>query len=323
MRRQFLVALAVLAAATASSSAPTVSDLISRVPSSARVIVAADLATLRTHPDVAQWLAEHQGAWTGELGEPRDFLLDAGIDPTRDIDTMVVAVVPDASRPHFLACFAGRYDPASLGRALTNRGAQQETIAGTSVYRLTDHGCQQGLLVAVSPDLVMIGDDPTLAVALAGGAGGNDLLEGEIAAGHVDLGASVLVVAAVPADGRAAARQAAEPVFAEGGEPIRDAILASGTVKRISVSATLGAALVVKAWATTDTPENAALLRDTLKGALAAVRLEVQGRRPELVDALRAVEVRQEGTAVSATGAVPLAVLETLGRESGHPLHPN
>jgi hypothetical protein len=51
------------------------------------------------------------------------------------------------------------------------------------------------------------------------------------------------------------------------------------------------------------------------------MRLHLQGSAPELVEVLRNVDLRADGTVVSARGAVPFALLEKLAADhkAGHP----
>jgi hypothetical protein len=75
--------------------------------------------------------------------------------------------------------------------------------------------------------------------------------------------------------------------------------------------------------AVADTAENAELLRDAVKGAIAAARLHAQGTSPELVNVLRNIEVSVSGTDLSASGAVPVSLLEKLVAEHGHHCQPS
>ena len=111
---------------------------------------------------------------------------------------------------------------------------------------------------------------------------------------------------------------AAERAHGEGAETVRGVVLASGSVRRVVGQAYLGRFRSrFSGAAVADTAENAELLRDAVKGALAAARLHFQDSAPELVDVLRGVDVHLDGPVVTAKGAIPVALLEKLAAEHG------
>ena len=320
MKRLLVATLLIaLAAPAALAAPPTAADLLRRVPETASAVAAIDSAALRTHPAVHDWLVR-QHALTGTHGDVRGFLDDAGLDPLRDVDVIVVAAVPEGDHTTGAALFAGRYDTAALGAALVKRGGQAFSLAGAPAYRLAS-GREGGRPVVValpSADLVVVGDEATVALALAPPHAPAPLVAGEIAAGRLDVRAPFWMVAALPAQARGRAGAAAERAHGEGSETMRDVVFASGTVRRVAGQATLDAStLRFSGTAVADTPENAELLRDTVKGALAAARLHFEDSAPELVDVLRAVDLRLDGPAVTAKGAIPVALLEKLAAEHG------
>jgi hypothetical protein len=310
--------LTALAAPAALAAPPTAAELLRRVPETASAVAAIDSAVLRTHPAVHGWLVR-QHALTGTDGDVRRFLDDAGLDPLRDVDVMVVAAVPEGDRTTGVALFAGRYDTAALAAALVKRGAQAFSLAGTPAYRLASaHEGGRPVVVALpSAALVVVGDEATVALALAPPHPVAPLAAGEIAAGRLDIHAPFWMVATVPAQAHQRAGAAAERAHGDGAETVRGIVFASGTVRRVVAQATLDDMLRFSGTAVADTPENAELLRDTVKGALAAARLHFQDSAPELVDVLRAVDLRLAGPAVTARGAIPVALLEKLAAEHG------
>jgi hypothetical protein len=318
MKRLLLVALVLaLAAPLATAAPPAVGELLRSVPVTAQVVVAVDSAALRAHPKVQEWLLR-QHAWTGADEDLRQFLSDAGLDPFRDVDAMVVAAQGEGAEAGAVALFSGRYDPSSLGAALIKRGAQPFTLAGVSAYRLPSserHGGEAAVLAQISPDLVVVGEESAVGAAAASPHSVPPLVEKEISAGHIDIRAPFWMVATVPAGVRQKAREAAGHAHGEGSEAVRSVVVASGAVQRVAVQASLDDSLRLSGVAIADTAENAELIRDAVKGAIAAARLHAQSQSPEFVNVLRDVEVRVAGTGVSVFGAVPLALLEKLVTE--------
>jgi len=314
MRKLLVITgLLTLAASFAAAAPPTASDLLRLIPEGARAIVAIDSAALRAHPVVQSWLAR-QHAWAPTDETLKRFLDDAGLDPVRDVDLLLLAALGEGPETTGVAFLVGRYDPAALSSALTARGATPVTVAGASAFRLPDSGhCgNPAVLVQRSADLVIVGDEAAVAAALAPPHAVSSLVAGDIAAGSVDLRAPFWMVAVVPAEVRRHAGEAANHVHGEGSDSIRGALLASGTVQKVLARAYLDDSLRFVGTAVADTAENAGLLRDAAKGALAAVRLHVQDSSPELVDVLRSVELSAEGAVISGKGAIPVALLEKL-----------
>jgi hypothetical protein len=317
MRRYVLFVFALLLAAAAVAAPPTVADLLGKVPAAAKVVVAVDAAALREHPLVQQWLAERHAAWSGLDDEPDSFLRDAGLVPERDVEAMVAAVTATDGRPSFVVFFAGRFDPAALGAALTARGAQAIQLSGGAGYLLPDEGDTRTVAL-LAPDQIVLGDEPSVR-GLTIFPAGSPLVAEEVAARRIDPAAHFFFVADLPP--RAAA---AGDAGTTGDPSLQQVVEASGAVRRVGLQAMLGDALTLKGFATADSAENAELLRDAVKGAIAAMRLHAQEKAPELVDVLRGVDVRLDGNHVSGAVAVPVAVIEKVLREhaAGHPAAP-
>ncbi|MFZ5788732.1 MAG: hypothetical protein ACOY3Y_20020 [Acidobacteriota bacterium] len=308
MRAVLSLVLATTAVA-ATAAPPTVTDLTSRLPEDADVVLGSDAGVLRAHPLAQDWLRQHRTEWAGADTEASAFLREAGLDPTRDVDAMVVAAVTEHPQPRWLALFAGRYDAASLGAALQKRGVARVQLGHRSAFRLRNEGTERTALIHVSDDLVTLGDEASVAESLAGAYRGSTLLTREVAARHVDTTAHFWIVANVPEKARPDASAEVRP---EQSGPVHDALLTSGAVQHVAVQVNMSDALRVQGWAVADSVDNAELLRDALKGAVAAMRLQAQSRVPELVQVLREVEIRQTGVDVSGTASIPVTLLERL-----------
>jgi hypothetical protein len=325
MRRALILSLIpALAAPIAAAAPPSIAEVLRSVPESASVVVAFDTAALREAPRVQEWLLHHQ-AWTGADTDLRRFLADAELDPVRDVDAMLVAVLHGGSGSEGIAFFPGRYDSTSLQAAIVKRGAEVFTIGGVPAYRLVDSDAHHGepaVLAQPFPDLVIVGDEAAVRTALSGPHAVPALVAKELAAGHIDLRAPFWVVANVPEVTRARTADAAARLHGDGAEPVRGVLLASGTVQRVAVQAFLDNTLKLSGVALADTPENADLLRDAVKGAIAVARLHAEQASPELVNVLRDVEVRVSGAEVSVSGSLPLTLLDNLAAEHRAAHHP-
>ena len=314
MRKTLALAmLAALAGSAAIAGGPTVPELLPLVPQKAQVVVALDAAALRSHPLVQGWLLDHAG-WRSSNGDAARFLAEAGLDPVRDVTAMVVAFASSDSHGEPVAFFAGRFDQAALATALTARGATPVALGSVPSFRLPKQdSCGGSMVVAQpSPELIVVGSEALVGESLGARSGRNALLDSALGNGQVDPRAPFWAVAAVPAELRRRAAGAASGTQGDAPEPLRDALIASGVVQSVALQATLDDALGLSGVATADTAENAELLRDAVKGALAAVRLRFQDTSPELVGVLRDVQVRAAGSQVTFSGAIPVALLEKL-----------
>ena len=315
LRRTHLsVIVLVLAAATAWAAPPTVQELVQRVPQAASSVVAVDAAAVRSVPVIQQWLLDHQSEWSSVDDEATRFLRDAGIDPATDIDTVVFAVLNDGtgeSGKHPLALFGGSYDASSLTAAVVKRGAVTEQLAGVTVYRVDPkEDAAHAPLMWITDDLVMLGDREALTASFGRGAGPVTLVDEEITAGHLDPEASFWMVADLPERGSGDLPD----VGSDGpeGQAAQAVLAASSVVRRVAGWGNLGDDVELHGFATATSEEDAGLLRDTLRGALAMARMTAQDKDPRLVDVLRGVTVDADGAVVTVEADVPMELLQRL-----------
>jgi hypothetical protein len=274
---------------------------------------------------VQDWLLKHQQSWSGHDAEADRFLADSGLDPVRDIDALVVAVTHEPSEKQVLVLAAGRYDQISMGAAFVKRGATVAKVAGVDVYTFTkarDDKGSDGAVALYSPDLVIGGDPAAVTAALGSAPFKTNLAMTEIGARRIDPRAQFWAVALIPEQVRQAAKQVNVDISGDGAQLVHGLITAGGTVSRIDIQATLGKELELSGIALVDTAENAGLLRDTAKGAIAALRLQASDSKPQLVELLRSVEVKVDGTEVRGSVAVPVPMIQEWAKEaSAHHLH--
>jgi hypothetical protein len=305
-----------MTAGVAVAAPPTVPELLRSVPADARAVIAINASALRAHPAVQKWLLAH-GNWAPLEGEPNRFLTEAGLDVVRDVDAMVVALVPDGHPGRPVVFFSGRFDQAAIAAALAKRGATAFTIANVPALRLPDseHASSSAVLAQPTSELIVAGDETAVSEALAGQPGTNELVKNAMASGQIDPKAPFWLVADLPTRAADAAPAAAQATGHDGARALHDALMASGAVRCVAVQAHLDDALHLSGVVIVDTAENAELVRDAVKGALAALRLHAQDAAPELVDVLRGVHVNLSGNEVRADGAIPVALIEKLAAE--------
>jgi hypothetical protein len=306
--------LTTLVAVPASAAAPTAVELLRHVPAAAAVVVAMDAAALRAHPVVQAWLAEHQEAWSGTGTETQEFLREAGLDPLHDVDRLVAAMVPQPGGRRAMVVVAGRFDAVSLGAALTTRGATPFDLGGVTAFRLQHGGSSAGEapVMVISHDLILAGDETCVRASLAQDRPPSPLVASEIAAGRIDPAATFWLVASIPQQVRQVSAAAPEMSGDGTAELFHGMLTASRTILRVSIQASLGSELSLVGSALADNEEDAGLLRDAIKGAIAAARLQAQGQTPELLDVLRSITVSADGSEVHGSVTVPVALIEKL-----------
>ncbi len=320
--KRLLVAtlLTALAVPAALAAPPTAADLLRHVPGTASAVVAIDSAALRAHPAVQDWLMR-QHALTGTDSDVRRFLDDAGLDPLRDVDVMVVAVVPDGDRTAGVALFAGRFDPTALGAALAKRGAQAFSLAGTPAYRLASEH-EGGRAAVVALPSAELGDRRRRGRPWPWPSPRRTRRPRSPPARSPPAASTSTPrsgwLPSVPVAAHRRAGAAAERVHGEGAETVRGVVLASGTVRRVVGQAT---------WddPRSGSPAQPSPTRRRTPSCSATpprVRWPRPGcisrtRRPSSSTCSAASSVRLDGPVVTAKGAIPVALLEKLAAEHG------
>lgn len=318
--RKALVSLVLVCTAVAAAAAPAnIASLIGVLPEGSSVVVAVDVAALRAQPTIQSWLLEHSAPWSGVDEETASFLAEAGLDPVRDVDLMVVAM-RDGNEDDPLALFAGRYDPSSLGAALVKHGAEVVQISGRTAYKLEGlaDSTPDAPFMTVADDLVMVGSRDAIAAAAAGGANGSAIVADSVRLGHLDLNAPFWMVVDVPEQVEADSRQVEIHSDDPDMQTVDGLLHATASVRRVAMYARVSDLLEISSTAMATTEENAELLRDAVKGVIAAARLQAQETHPEVVDILRKVKVVTDGNTLTVAGAVPVTLLEELAMRDRH-----
>ncbi|HNX51680.1 MAG TPA: hypothetical protein PKL08_16035, partial [Thermoanaerobaculaceae bacterium] len=217
-----------LLASPALAAPPTTSDLLRYVPADAKVVMAVDAAVLRAHPLIQAWILDHEAGWTGIDSDLHRFLRDAGLDPLRDVDLMVIATTARESDSHALALLGGRFDPTSLGAAIVARGGHAETVGGVPFYLAKEDGEPGVALALLSAELLMAGDEAGVRTALTARVTGRTLVGTAVAAGQIDLRAPFWLVALVPDELRQGAGKISTEVKGEHADMIRSVLAAGG-----------------------------------------------------------------------------------------------
>ncbi len=316
--KQLLLACAALVLAAPAAFAK--SDALSLVPNDAVTVGVVRLADMRSSPLSSTLFEQTDKVSTN--GDAEKFLRDAGLQPSRDIDVVVVATTPHTPLGHdadVLIAVDGRFNVDRLTNALLSRGAEKKTSSHGWYLILPnepEHGEQHGAAAFPDSHLALVGTESAVIEALDAHAGGGTSflrasgLGREL--GRIDPHATAWAIV----DVARAQRLADGPHIA--GHNGSGAALNSAlrTVRTVALWATdSGDALKLGAFGLSNDPETLQLLEDTLRGALSAMRLAVQDKSPDLVTVLRKFNVTRSDDAVTISGSVPAVTFREYTRK--------
>ena len=289
-------------------------DALSLVPADAVTVGMAQLAQMRTSP-LSSLLFQHVDKMTSE-GEAETFLLEAGVRPSQDVDAVVVATSPRANGapgPDILVIAEGRFQPERLAAAFVSRGAVRKGayLVFPESARSDD---DRGAVAFLSPSLAIAGTERSVVKAIAARQNGGTgfTTRGTLARhiGRIDRAATAWAIIDVP---RAARIAKADPIDTGNGQA---GAALQAALKSVSVVALwardTGDTLQLGATGLSDDAETLELLEDAFRGALAAMRIAVKDKAPEMVSVLRRFDVERTSESLTVGGSIPGVMLREL-----------
>lgn len=287
-------------------------DALNLVPANAVTVGMVKLADMRTSP-LSSYLFQHTDKMSTD-GEAEKFLLEAGLSPTRDVDTLTVATTPRTtlgSDADVLVIAEGRFQPERLAKALIARGGVQK--AGYIVMSKTDDD-EKGAVAFLSPSMAIAGNERSVVAALAaraaGGTGFRTRGSLGLDLGRVDTKATAWALVDVTRAARLTKGGDINTGKGEAGDALKSAMK---TLSTVAVWATdTGEALELGAVGLSGDKETLELLEDTVRGALSAMRLAVKDKAPEMVSVLRRFDVSRKSDSILIEGSIPAATLRDL-----------
>jgi len=294
-------------------------DLVSYVPEKAVVVGMVRVQDLRTSPLTGK-LFDHTDQISTD-GEAREFLAEAGLEPSRDIDTVLMAVTPRTDDPkegEVLLVVEGRFDASRLAASLTKRGALPQAASGRTYYLLpddqkdeSDSNEQNAAVAFVSNSLVFAGTEPAVVDALAAYAGSGTSFRAASNLGHEMGRVDSKSTAWLLVDVQRAARLTNSPQTNLGDEKGNVAAAALKHVSTLIIwGRDAGDSIKFGGTALTVDAETRDLLEDTLRGITAAWRLAMQDKAPEWIPVIRGFEIDKSSDGVTLTGSIPAELLQ-------------
>ena len=290
-------------------------DALNLVPANAVTVGMVKLAEMRTSP-LSSYLFQHTDKMSTD-GEAEKFLLEAGLSPTRDVDTLTVATTPRTtlgSDADVLVIAEGRFQPERLTKALIARGGIQKAGYIVMAEAKSDGDDEKGAVAFLSPSLAIAGNERSVVAALAARAAGGTGFRSRgtlgLDLGRVDTKATAWALVDVTRAARLTKGGDINTGKGQAGDALKTAMK---TLSTVAVWATdTGDALELGAIGLSGDKETLELLEDTVRGALSAMRLAVKDKAPEMVSVLRRFDVSRKSDSISVEGSIPAATLREL-----------
>jgi hypothetical protein len=303
MKKLMITAAVALLATTALAK----NDALSLVPADAVTVGVVKLSEMRSSP-LSGALFQQTDKITAD-GDAAKFLADAGLQPTKDIDVVMVATSPKggnlSKEAEVLIAAEGRFNVERLTAAMLSRGAKQ---SGSFIVLPThdDNDKVDAAVAFPSSSLVLVGTQSAVAEALAAYANGGTRFSSTSGLGRdlarIDPRATAWAIVDVPR----AARLTGGPRITSQNQSAQALNSALKNVSTVAMWATdAGDSLKLGAIGLSSDAETLGLLEDTLRGALSAMRLAVQDKQPDLVSVLRRFSVSRSNDSISISGSVP------------------
>jgi hypothetical protein len=314
------LALALLLALAASPVAAASRDALAFVPVDATTVGFVRMADLRSNPFQLRVFEE-----TDRLsadGDAARFLEEAGLNLREDVDAVVACTTSaDGQRGQSLVFFEGRFHADRLSAAAIKRGATRQSSSGGEYFRLKarepgqPHGDRgPGAVAFVGANLVVAGNEAAVIAALSDRAAGGSRFASGQGLGRelhrVDPAATAWVLADV-------GKWRPSRMSAHGNGAPEGLMSALKSVSLVELEVTVeGDALAVKATGLSADEETRGLLEDALRGLTAAWRMAAQEKSPELVSAIRKLQISHDDEGVTISGKLPGDLIRSLSSAS-------
>lgn len=302
--KKVLIAAALTLAATAAMAK---TDAMSLIPGDAVTVGVIRINQIRTS-SIAASLFENTDHISAN-GDADRFLTDAGLDPAKDIDLVVVATSPRTNlgrEADVVVVADGRFNVDRLTKALVTRGATRKTSANGAYFLLPDSE-NKGAVAFPDSHQAIMGNEAAVLETLATRANGGSSFAttGLLGANLNRLDANATAWALV--DVTRAQRLTGGAHLPSGGDATHQALAAAvHNISTVGLWATdTGDALKLGAFGLANDADTLQLVEDTLRGALSAMRLAVKDSQPDLVSVLRRFEVDRANDSVRITGTIP------------------
>ena len=320
MFRRFSAALAATLALTATAAFAN-TDAISLIPNDAVTVGVVRLASMRNSP-LSSTLFQQTDKISSN-GDAALFLQEAGLQPAKDVDVLVVATSPRANlgstETDVLVAADGRFNVDLLSAALLRRGAVKKNGYLLLPQSKDSNANHQGAVAFPDSHLALAGTEDAVAEALRNRAAGGTTFLTASGLGREVGRIDPLATAWAVVDVARAARLTGAPHVPSQNESAQALQSAIKNVSTVALWATdTGDSLKLAGLGVSHDAETLQLLEDTIRGALAAMRLAAQDKSPDLVGVLRRFDVSHTTDTVQVTGSIPADTIKTFMAKQQH-----
>jgi hypothetical protein len=310
MKKHWFTAAALALALVPAAFAAT-GDALSLVPTDAVSVGVVKISDVRSSA-LAMSLLQQTNHVSSDT-DAEQFLREAGLQPMKDVDLVMIATSPKTTlgkEADLLIAADGRFNPERLGSALVTRGAVKKSTPNGSYYALPEKaredGHNDGVVAFPDAHLALIGTEAAVIEALNARANGGTSFTTASGLGRemarIDAKASAWAIV----DVARAQRLVGAPRVNASSAPGMAIVGALRGVSTVALWATdAGDSLKLGAFGLARDADTLQLVEDTLRGALAAMRLAVQEKEPDMVSVLRRFSVSRNDDSVTITGSVP------------------
>lgn len=310
VRRLAVITVALLAI---TGSAFARNDALSLVPNDAITVGVVRLSDMRSSP--LSSILFQQTDKISANGDAQMFLTETGLQPSKDVDVLVVSTSPVTtlgSDADVLVAADGRFNVDRLTAALVKRGAVRKGNYFLLPEKGSETGSKRGAVAFPDSTLALAGSEAAVIEALQSRASGGTTFLTASGLGmevkRIDPHATAWAVV----DVARASRITGGPHVPSSNQSAAALQTAMKNVSTVALWATdTGDSLKLGGVGVTSDPETLQLLEDTIRGALAAMRLAVQDKAPDLVTILRKFDVSHTSDTVQVSGTIPADALKT------------
>jgi hypothetical protein len=310
--------LALAATALLAFPALAKTDAQSLIPSDAVTVGVVHLDEMRSSP-LSGALFQQTDKITAD-GDAAQFLLDAGLKPSQDVDVVVVATTPKTSlgkETDVMIAADGRFNVDRLSAALVTRGA----VKSGGYFLLPEKKessdtSKRGAVAFPNAHLAIIGTEDAVKSALAAYTAGGTNFATSGALGHDMSRIDPKATAWALVDVVRAQRIVGSPHLSansQAGAAVNTALKNVSTVAIWALDT--GDSVKLGAFGLSNDEETLQLLEDTLRGALSAMRLAIQDKQPDMVSVLRRFTVSRGNGSVTISGSVPAETFKKYAAE--------
>lgn len=247
-------------------------------------------------------------------GDGERFMKETGLQPSKDIDAVVFALrASDSTNGDVLLGLEGRFDIQKLiATTLSHDGKRINGASGT-YYRFAkgDSDSQEAAVAFLNKSLVVLGTEKAVVSALSAyGKGGSGFATSTLGLQmrRVERDVSAWALVDVPRMSRMKDRE-----LKSGQSGSLPVVAALGRMSTIAVwTRDTGDALQVGGVALTDDVDTRDLVADAARGMLAAWRLALQDKAPEVLPVLRQFKIDTDREGVKFSGTIPASAIDSL-----------